>query len=198
MCGFNGPENFEILSYNDPHAENIFFQIHASSVISLLHSDIKSALKSAFGSLDGPLSVIDWCKGHGQSGDIVVSADGSSAESNISECRDSSSTVTLSIEAMSPSQTSVGGSSVLKGMFTHYYTTFMRHLKKLAYQRGFSIDAVTSAIDGGKVDETSQMRLNQEIAGSESEQQQCSRLRPTLFVLPSPAILVGYVFSICY
>ena len=102
------------------YANNIFFQIHASSVISLLHSDIKSALKSAFGSLDGPLSVIDWCKGHGQSGDIVVSADGSSAESNISECRDSSSTVTLCVgDAMSPSQTSVGGSSVLKGMLTH-------------------------------------------------------------------------------
>ncbi|XWS58898.1 hypothetical protein CRYUN_Cryun08bG0074200 [Craigia yunnanensis] len=146
----------------DPISANI----HASSVISLLHSDIKSALKSAFGSLDGPLSVTDWCKGHGQSGDIGVSADGSSAESNISECRDSSSTVTLCVgDAMSPSQTSVGGSSVLK---------------------------VTGAIDGGKVDETSQRRLNQEISGSESEQQQCSRLRPTLFVLPSPSILVGY------
>ncbi|XVE62127.1 hypothetical protein DITRI_Ditri06bG0094000 [Diplodiscus trichospermus] len=140
--------------------------IHASSVISLLHSDIKSALKSAFGSLDGPLSVTDWCKGHGQSVDIGVSADGSSAESNISECRDSSSTVTLCVgDAMSPSQTSVGGSSVLK---------------------------VTAALDGGKVDDTSQRRLNLEISGSESEQQQCNRLRPTLFVLPSPAILVGY------
>ncbi|XWS57231.1 hypothetical protein CRYUN_Cryun09bG0156200 [Craigia yunnanensis] len=146
----------------DPLSANI----HASSIISLLHSDIKSALKSAFVSLDGPLSVTDWCKGRGQSGDVGASADVSSTESNISEYRDSSSTVTLSVgEAMSPSQTSIGGSSVLK---------------------------VTSAIDGGKVDETSQRRLNQEISGSESEQQQCSRLRPILFVLPSPAILVGY------
>lgn len=119
MWGFNGPENFDILLYNDSYAENIFFQIHASSVISLLHSDIKSALKSAFGNLDGPLSVTDWCKGRGQSGDVGASADGSSAESNTNECRDSSTTVTHSVgEAMSPSQTSVGGSSVLKGMFT--------------------------------------------------------------------------------
>lgn len=89
-------------------------------MVSLLHSDIKSALKSAFGNLDGPLSVTDWCKGHGQSGDVAVSADGSSAESNVSECRDSSSTVTLSVgDAMSPSQTSVGGSSLLRGMFAH-------------------------------------------------------------------------------
>lgn len=140
----------------DPLSANI----HASSVISLLHSDIKSALKSAFGSLDGPLSVTDWCRGRGQSGDVGASADGSSTESNISECRDSSSTVTLSVgEAVSPSQTSVGGSSYLK--------------------------------DGGKVDETSQRRLNQETSGSELEQQQSSRLRPTLFVLPSPALLVG-------
>ncbi|MBA0584833.1 hypothetical protein Gorai_015629, partial [Gossypium raimondii] len=141
----------------DPLSANI----HASSVISLLHSDIKSALKSAFGSLDGPLSVTDWCRGRGQSGDVGASADGSSTESNISECRDSSSTVTLSVgEAVSPSQTSVGGSSYLK--------------------------------DGGKVDETSQRRLNQETSGSELEQQQSSRLRSTLFVLPSPALLVGY------
>ncbi|KAK8286176.1 hypothetical protein V6Z12_D08G275000 [Gossypium hirsutum] len=141
----------------DPLSANI----HASSVISLLHSDIKSALKSAFGSLDGPLSVTDWCRGRGQSGDVGASADGSSTESNISECRDSSSTVTLSVgEAVSPSQTSVGGSSYLK--------------------------------DGGKVDETCQRRLNQETSGSELEQQQSSRLRSTLFVLPSPALLVGY------
>lgn len=59
------------------------------------------------------------------------------------------------------------------------------------YQCGFLIVEVTGVIDGGKVDETSQRRLNHEISGSESEQQQCSRLRPTLFVLPSPAILVG-------
>ncbi|XP_039014736.1 LOW QUALITY PROTEIN: mediator of RNA polymerase II transcription subunit 13-like [Hibiscus syriacus] len=146
----------------DPLSANI----HASSVISLLHSDIKSALKSAFGSLDGPLSVTDWCRGRSQSGDVGASGDGSSTESNISECRDSSSTVTLSVgEAMSPSQTSVGGSSSHK---------------------------VVGAIDGCKVDETSQRRLNQETSGSELEQQRCSRLRPTLFVLPSPAILVGY------
>nr|KJB26888.1 hypothetical protein B456_004G264800 [Gossypium raimondii] len=153
----------------DPLSANI----HASSVISLLHSDIKSALKSAFGSLDGPLSVTDWCRGRGQSGDVGASADGSSTESNISECRDSSSTVTLSVgEAVSPSQTSVGGSSYLKGVFL--------------------IDAMAVAIDGGKVDETSQRRLNQETSGSELEQQQSSRLRSTLFVLPSPALLVGY------
>ena len=87
----------------------MFIQVHASSVISLLQSDIKTALKSAFGVLDGPLSVTDWCKGRNQSGDAGSAGDGFSAESSISECRESSNTVTLSVgEPMSPSQSSAG------------------------------------------------------------------------------------------
>ncbi|KAK7265984.1 hypothetical protein RIF29_18621 [Crotalaria pallida] len=82
--------------------------VHASSVISLLQSDIKSALKSAFSNLEGPLSVTDWCKGRNQLVDAVSMVDGVSAESSISECRDSS-------EPMSPSQSSVGGSFSIKG-----------------------------------------------------------------------------------
>ncbi|KAG2675251.1 hypothetical protein I3760_13G175200 [Carya illinoinensis] len=136
--------------------------VHASSVINLLQSDIKTALKSAFSILDGPLSVNDWCKGRNPSVDAGSTGDGFSAESSISECRDSSSTVG---EPMSPSQSSAGGASSLK---------------------------VSSATDRAKVDETCQRRSNQEICASESEQQQSTRLRPTLLVLPLPAILVGY------
>ncbi|XP_048235321.1 mediator of RNA polymerase II transcription subunit 13 isoform X2 [Ricinus communis] len=132
--------------------------IHAPSVISLLQSEIKTALKSAFGNLDGPLSVTDWCRGRGQSGDGVSTVDGSYAESMLSECKDSSSTVCLSVgEPMSPAQSSAGASSCLK-------------------------------VDGAKADDTGQRRLSQEI---ESEQLSSSR-RPTVFVLPSPAVLVGY------
>ncbi|GAV80055.1 LOW QUALITY PROTEIN: Med13_C domain-containing protein, partial [Cephalotus follicularis] len=135
--------------------------IHPSSVISLLQSEIKTALKSAFGILDGPLSVTDWCKGRSQLIDTGTTGDGSSAESSISECRDSTSTITLSVgEPISPSQSSAGVSSCLK--------------------------------NGIKVEETCQRRSNQEISSSESEQQLGCRLRPTIFVNPSPAILVGY------
>ncbi|KAG6382238.1 hypothetical protein SASPL_158131 [Salvia splendens] len=92
----------------------------------LLQSDIKEALKSAFSNADGP----SFCYG------LVAS-----------ECRDSSSTVTLSVgDPMSPSLTSAGGASGLKGDGT----------------RGD---------DGG----TSLM---------ESDQQHCSRIRPTLSVVP--------------
>ncbi|XP_023529870.1 mediator of RNA polymerase II transcription subunit 13 [Cucurbita pepo subsp. pepo] len=141
--------------------------VYASSVMSLLQSDMKTALKSAFGTLDGPLSVTDWCKGRGQLGDMGSTGDGLSAESTINESKDSSSTVMLNIgEPISPSHSSASGSSSLKG---------------------------SSTMDGSKMDETSQRRSNQEISSSGSDQQLLpSRLRPTIIVLPSPAILVGY------
>ncbi|KAM3338348.1 hypothetical protein P3S68_030434 [Capsicum galapagoense] len=49
--------------------------------------------------MEGPLSVVDWCKGRSQSDDGVISGDGFSAEStaSASECRDSSSTISLSV-----------------------------------------------------------------------------------------------------
>ncbi|KAL0558622.1 hypothetical protein IC582_003199 [Cucumis melo] len=141
--------------------------VYAPSVMSFLQSDMKTALKSAFGTLDGPLSVIDWCKGRGQLGDSGSTGDGLSAESTVNESKDSSSTVMQNIgEPISPSHSSASGSSSLKGSTT---------------------------MDGSKMDETSQRRSNQEICSSGSDPQLLpSRLRPTVLVLPSPAILVGY------
>lgn len=93
----------------------LFFQVNASSVFTLIQSDIKNALKSAFGILDGPLSATDWCKGRSQSGDVGTTGDGFSAEHGVNEGRDSSSTVTIG-EPISPSQSSAGGSSCIKGI----------------------------------------------------------------------------------
>lgn len=90
-------------------------QIQASSVISLLQSDIKLALKTAFGNLDGPLSAIDWCRGRGQSGDSKATGDGYSFQCTASEAKDSSSSVTLVGEPISPPQ-STGGSSCIRGI----------------------------------------------------------------------------------
>ncbi|ESQ29945.1 hypothetical protein EUTSA_v10012088mg, partial [Eutrema salsugineum] len=56
-----------------------------SSVITLLQSDIKTALKSAFGQSDDPVAVIDWCKGRNQSMDGGSISEGCSAESAPSE-----------------------------------------------------------------------------------------------------------------
>ncbi|KVH90881.1 Mediator complex, subunit Med13, partial [Cynara cardunculus var. scolymus] len=90
-------------------ADPLSADVHASYAITLLQSDIKSALKLAFGTFDGPLSVTDWCKGrNGQSG----LGDGFSAESSasINDCRDSSSTA-MSVEPISPSQSAVDEAS---------------------------------------------------------------------------------------
>lgn len=94
----------------DPLAANV----QASSAITLIQSDIKTALKSAFGTSDGPLLVTDWCCGRSQSGDAGALGDAFSAESSasVSECRDSASNITLSgVEPVSPLQ-SAGASSL--------------------------------------------------------------------------------------
>ncbi|XP_010257656.1 PREDICTED: mediator of RNA polymerase II transcription subunit 13 [Nelumbo nucifera] len=142
----------------DPLSANV----NVASMLSLLQSDIKTALKSAFGNLDGPLSILDWCKGRSQSSDTGSVANGYLVESTSSDLKDSSSTVAVAAgEPVSPPQSSTVSSAGLK---------------------------VSSATDGVRVDENFQRRSNQEICGSESDQ----RLRPTPTVLPLPAILVGY------
>ncbi|PHT62555.1 hypothetical protein T459_33615 [Capsicum annuum] len=128
-------------------------------------NDIKAALRSAFGTMKGPLSVVDWCKGRSQSNDGGISGDDFSAEStaSASECRDSSNTISLSVgEPISPSQSSASGTSSLR--------------------------------DGIRVDEASERRLSQDTCLSESENLLGSRLRPTLAAVPYPTILLGCVF----
>ncbi|KAK4792713.1 hypothetical protein SAY86_023148 [Trapa natans] len=143
----------------------LFADVHVTSVLSLLYSDIKSALKAAFRNMDGlfghrrklegPLTVQDWCKGQNHVGDTVNMGDGFSAESNVGESRDPSSTTTLSGgEPFSPSLSTAVATSNLK-------------------------------------DDPSQRRSNQE-SSLECEQQFSSRRRPALYVLPFPAILVGF------
>lgn len=86
---------------------------------SLLQTDLKLALKSAFGdrNIDGPLLVTDWCKGHNQVSDGGVLGDGYSAECGMSETRDSSTSVGITPgEPISPSLSSTSGPSILRGI----------------------------------------------------------------------------------
>lgn len=77
--------------------------VHASTVISLLQSDVKLALKNAFDrNVDGPLSVTDWCKGQG----LLGNGDLLSAESNAIEAKD----LTFSGDPISPSTSAVTSS----------------------------------------------------------------------------------------
>lgn len=155
-------------------------------MINFLQSDIKTAVKSAFGILDGPLSVNDRCKGHNHSFDAGIAGEEISPESSINECTYLSSTVMLSVaEPMSPSQYSAGGSSCLIGKLS-----FCRHDGMIDFSaiNILIVHAVSSATGAAKVDGTCQRRSYQEICTSEP----CTCLRPRLFALPLPAILVGY------
>lgn len=164
---------FEILTFLV-----FFLQVQASSVITLLQSDIKLALKTAFGSLDGPLSVIDWCRGCNHFGDSGTPGDGN-------ECKDSSGVFSLVREPISPSQ-STSGSSSTRGTLHSAMSTLIRLHKHVNW-----LESVT--IERARIDESSQRRLNQEMFTAESDQQKgFARGRPTIMVLPLPALLVGY------
>lgn len=83
--------------------------VHASSVMNLLQSDVKTAVKSAFGTTDGPLSVTDWCKGRSKSIDAGNMSEALSSESTLSEYRDSPNTSAISMrDPVSPSSPSSG------------------------------------------------------------------------------------------
>lgn len=86
--------------------------------MSLLQSDIKAALKSAFGSLDGPLSVIDWCKGRHHYGDSGTPGDGN-------EPKDSSGAFSLVGEPISPPQSTTTSST--RGKLHHLAYTQCFH-----------------------------------------------------------------------
>ncbi|KAJ0968234.1 hypothetical protein J5N97_025151 [Dioscorea zingiberensis] len=76
--------------------------VQVSSAISLLHSDIKVALKHAFGNLDGPLSVTDWCKGRSSLGDLGNTGDGYPFQSPVLESKDPSVYETCKLGTHSP------------------------------------------------------------------------------------------------
>jgi mediator of RNA polymerase II transcription subunit 13 len=84
-------------------------------VISLLQSDIKQVVKSAFGNSDGPLPIVDWCKGRGHLSDSGSAGDTYSFLYGGIEARDSSSSVTLGGDSTSPPQ-STGTSSAHRGL----------------------------------------------------------------------------------
>uniref|UniRef100_A0A453D4Q8 Mediator of RNA polymerase II transcription subunit 13 n=1 Tax=Aegilops tauschii subsp. strangulata TaxID=200361 RepID=A0A453D4Q8_AEGTS len=110
-------------------------EVSESSMIGLLQSDIKSALKTAFANMDGPLSVIDWCRGRSNIAESAAMGDAYSFHYTTGDIRDTSNSIPIGGDAMSPPQ-STGTSE--------------------EHHKGYH------------------------------------RVRPTIAVLPSPSLLVGY------
>ncbi|SPT20291.1 unnamed protein product [Triticum aestivum] len=113
-------------------------EVSESSMIGLLQSDIKSALKTAFANMDGPLSVIDWCRGRSTIAESAAMGDAYSFHYTTGDIRDTSNSIPIGGDAMSPPQ---------------------------------------SSNDRGT---------------SEEHHKGYHRVRPTIAVLPSPSLLVGY------
>lgn len=90
--------------------------VQVSNIISLLQSDIKLGLKSAFPSSEGPLSMTDWCRGRYHLGDSGTSGDGHSFQFTIGESKDSLSMVSLGGEPLSPPQSGGGSSCIREGV----------------------------------------------------------------------------------
>lgn len=86
---------------------HVFFwiQVSESSTTGLLQSDIKSALKTAFANMDGPLSVIDWCRGRSNIAESVAMGDAYSFHYT-GDIRESSNSIPIGGDAMSPPQSS--------------------------------------------------------------------------------------------
>ncbi|KAG0487445.1 hypothetical protein HPP92_009540 [Vanilla planifolia] len=134
--------------------------IQVSNVTSLLQSDIRFGLKSAFSSLEGPLSLTEWCRGRHQLGDSGTIGDAYSFQFSMAESKDALSSVSLGTEPICPPQSGINSSSLREGV---------------------------------RNDDSSQRRLNQDMCGADNDAQKLiSRSRPTIAVLPVPALLVGY------
>jgi mediator of RNA polymerase II transcription subunit 13 len=72
-------------------------------MISLLQSDIRQALKAAFANMDGPLSVIDWCRGRGNAAESVT-ADAYSFQYSTGDTLEPSSSLPIGGDSLSPPQ----------------------------------------------------------------------------------------------
>ncbi|VAH52681.1 unnamed protein product [Triticum turgidum subsp. durum] len=81
-------------------------EVSESSLIGLLQSDIKSALKTAFANMDGPLSVIDWCRGRSNIAESAAMGDAYSFHYTTGDNRDTSNSMPIGGDAMSPPQSS--------------------------------------------------------------------------------------------
>lgn len=182
-CHFLDGSGVELI---DPLAADV----SPAAVMSLLQSDIRIALKTAFGdtNLDGPLLITDWCRGRVQLGEGGHIAEGYSGENASNDSKEATSIVTAAIgEPITPPQCSAAGSVNIKGtplqQMDHQICEVQRSTKNWGVE-------TLSMPDGARLDDGSQRRPTQD---SESElHMSLSRYRSTLLPLPIPALLVGY------
>eukprot|EP01018_Ginkgo_biloba_P032449 Gb_30550 [translate_table: standard] len=185
-CHFLDCSGVELM---DPLAADV----SAAAVVNLLQSDIRMALKTAFGdtNLDGPLSIADWCRGRVHLGDGGHTGDGYYGECALNDSKETASTVTIAIgEPITPPQCSAGGPVILKGMPLQQVDNQICEVPR--GHKNWGVETLSMS-DGARLDDGCQRRTNPETYSSETDlQMHLLRNRPTLMALPVPALLVGY------
>lgn len=142
----------------------ILLQISAATVASLLQSDVRVAMSNAFGeaSADGPLALLDWCRGRVQTSDC--------GESTNTDSREVNSTITVVGEPITPPQSGGG----LKGMD-------MEDMRRSS--------SSNRAIDSSSLSEQTDACQRRGLVDDHSDVS--GYHEPTILTLPTPALLVG-------
>ncbi|XP_057836995.2 mediator of RNA polymerase II transcription subunit 13 isoform X1 [Cryptomeria japonica] len=160
--------------------------VSPAAVLSLLQSDVRAVIKKAFedSSSDGPLSIIDWCKGRVQLGEGGHAGDSSSGDCALNDSKEATSTIG---DPITPPQCSAVGSVNLKGTGLQQIDNQISEVQRGSKNWGIE---TLSMSEGMRLDDSSQRRTALDAEGD--LQMGLSRNRPTLMALSVPALLVGY------
>ncbi|XP_024380105.1 mediator of RNA polymerase II transcription subunit 13 isoform X3 [Physcomitrium patens] len=144
-------------------------QISAATASNLLQSDMRVAMANAFGdgAADGPLALVDWCKGFVQSSDGGLCAESTNTEVN--------SIVTVVGESMTPSQSGGG----LKG-------ADIDDIRR----NSSSSRAIDSSSLSDQTDPSQRRGLSDDSAVSHADA--FGYNETSILALPTPSLLVGY------
>lgn len=162
-------------------------QISAASVATLLQSDMRIAMATAFGDahLDGPLSLGEWLKGR------AFVSDTFGTDSAPSESKEIGSTVLAGIgEPITPPQCTTGPTGMKASTHDIESQPCDTHRSNSSW-----------AMEGSSLsDDGCTRRCGQDAGSAETDAlSNSSRGGPTVMALPMPSVLVGYtIFSLVF
>jgi mediator of RNA polymerase II transcription subunit 13 len=152
-------------------------EVSAATVASLLQSDVRIALSNAFGetSMDGPLALVDWCRGR-----VQMSDGGHFSESTVTDSKEVSSTITVVGEPITPPQLG-GGLKAAADMDVDIRRSSSSSSSRVLENSSLSEQTENCQKRGGLGDDLGM--LESDVLTSHG---------PTILALPIPALLVGY------
>lgn len=182
-CHFLDGSGMELI---DPLAADV----SPATALSLLQSDVRTVFKKAFGDTnsDGPLSIIDWCRGRVQLGEGNHAGDSLSGDCPLNDSKEATSTVSGTLgDPITPPQCSAVGSVNVKGTGLLQIDNQISEVQRGSKNWGIETLSMPESM---RLEDSSQRRTALDTEGD--PQMGLSRNRPTLMALSVPALLVGY------